>query len=251
MATDNENLNNPTNPSTFSNPTLEQHASTVARNTTQINSQTGDVLAAMNAEQNKLGGIESKLEENTKAFKAFAKEQLALHQAIKEQTDMMKRIYNILVLWGKRGAISDPSRHHLGYEFVQGGSTQGQQFQRQLQQQQSRLFNNLSDTITTQTQEIEKNTKILSSLQQTIQNKVEASVIRLNSSLDQVRDSYQVSRTQMAATEDRWNAIMDNLHEYLSSSSSRIKPSDDPEEINQRIANVPVLGHMNQGFVDG
>lgn len=238
MATDNNDLNNnPTNSSTFSNPTLEQHASTVARNTTQINSQTGDVLAAMNAEQNKLGGIESKLEENTKAFKAFAKEQLALHQAIKEQTDMMKRIYNILVLWGKRGGISDPSRHHLGYEFVHGGSLQDQQFQRQLQQQQSRLFNNLSDTITNQTQEIERNTRTLSNLQQEIQRNVQSSMDRLDSSLEQTRASYLVSRTQMAATEREWHRTMEAFHEYQRSFlESRITSSDTAETVNQKIS---------------
>lgn len=185
---------------------------------------TGDILGAMQSQQASISSVFSELKNTSKNVLNIYELQKEIKDQIKRQADITEKIFNLLMLWSRKGGISDPARsgsmglntgNPIGGNGGGGYSSAVNSFTRNINESSKSLAN------------YNKQLAQQKALQETLTSRLEQLLINQ-------RENFSISQTQLLKTQSSWDTAMGDFIKKIQDKSNFSFDSS-PEDINSKI----------------
>lgn len=198
---------------------------------------TGDILGAMQSQQASISSVFSELKNTSKNVLNIYELQKEIKDQIKRQADITEKIFNLLMLWSRKGGISDPARsgsmglntgNPIGGNGGGGYSSAVNSFTRNINESSKSLAN------------YNKQLAQQKALQETLTSRLEQLLINQ-------RENFSISQTQLLKTQSSWDTAMGDFIKKIQDKSNFSFDSS-PEDINSKIkSNTLQISDIDSG----
>lgn len=202
---------------------LADKTTTVNVNDLNADPATGDILGAMQSQQASISSVFSELKNTSKNILNIYELQKEIKDQIKRQADITEKIFNLLMLWSRKGGISDPARSgSIGLNTGNpiGGNGGGY----------SSAVNSFTRTVNESSKALANHNKQLAQ-QKALQETLTA---RLEQLLVTQRENFSINQTQLLKTQSSWDTAMGDFIKKIQD-KSHFSFDSSPEDINSKI----------------